>query len=159
MDGKHYDSLDKPSPVATEVGIKITFVLALAAQWYQHLVDFEGAFLNGMFQQPDKHKIYTKVPVAYKKYYPPWAVFLLLKTQYGTIQAALQYYRVCVKTLEFLGFKHNSAKPCLFYKFVEGEMIMFALWVDDCCISEPKHLVEKTVKAFMSVWSCKDLGH
>ena len=99
--------MDKLSPVATEVGIKIIFVLGCAARWYQHLVNVEGAFLNGVFQHPDKHKIYMKVPEAYNKYYPSWAVFLLLKTQYGTIQAALQYYRECVKALEFLGFKRN----------------------------------------------------
>ena len=78
VDGKHFDSHDKSSPVATEMGIRIVFILAIVAGWYQHLVDVEGAFLNGVFEQPDKHKIYMKVPEAYKAWYPPWAVFLLL---------------------------------------------------------------------------------
>lgn len=109
VDGKHYDSHDKSSPVATEVGIRIVFVLTLLAGWYQHLVDVEGAFLNGVFAKPDKHKIYMQVPEAYKAWYPSWAVFRLLKTQYGTVQAALQYYRECFKALAFLNFDRNAA--------------------------------------------------
>ena len=40
-------------------------VLTLVADWYQHLVDVEGAFLNGEFQHPDKHKMFVKIPEAY----------------------------------------------------------------------------------------------
>ena len=93
QDGKHFDSQDKSSPVVTPVGIRIAMVLTILAGWYQHLVDVEGSFLNGEFEHPDKHKLHAKIPEAYQQWYPPWAVFLLLKTQYGTVQAALQYYR------------------------------------------------------------------
>ena len=89
QDGKHFDSQDKSSPVVSTVGIRIAMVLTLVGAFYQHLVDVEGAFLNGEFQEPDKHKLYVEIPEAYRKWYPPWAVFLLLKTQYGTVQAAL----------------------------------------------------------------------
>ena len=82
--GCHYDSHDKSSPVATIVRIRVTFTL-----WYQHLLDVEGAFLNGVFQHPEKHKIHVKISEAYWEWYPSWVVFLLLKTQYGTVQAAL----------------------------------------------------------------------
>ena len=100
-----------------------------------------------------------KVPDAYKKYYPGWAVLKLRKTQYGTIQAALQYYRECCKALEFLNFKKNPAEPCVFFKRVDEYLILFTLsWVDDCCITGPKILVLQTVKDFMSLWDCKDLG-
>ena len=158
VDGKHFDGHDKSSPVATETGIRTAFVLAIVAGWYQHLVDVEGAFLNGVFEHPDKHKIYMKVPEAYKAWYPPWAVFLLLKTQYGTVQAALQYYRECCKALAFLKFKRNPAEPCMFFKWEDGQMVIFLLWVDDCCITGPKNLVLKTVKEFTNLWDCKDLG-
>ena len=89
QDGTHYDNDDKSSPVVSTVGIRVAMVLTLVADWYQHLVDVEGAFLNGEFQHPDKHKMYVKIPEAYQRWYPSWTVFLLLKTQYGTVQAAL----------------------------------------------------------------------
>ena len=60
--------------------------------WYQHLVDVQGAFLNIEFEHPEKHKLYVKIPEAYQQWYPLWAVFLLLKTQYGTVQAVLKNY-------------------------------------------------------------------
>ena len=63
QDDKHSDNHDKSSPVVSTVGIWITMVLTLVEAWYQHLVDVEGAFLNGEFQEPDKHKLYVKIPV------------------------------------------------------------------------------------------------
>ena len=89
QDGTHYDKDDKSSPVVSTVGIRVAMVLTLVADWYQHLVDVEGAFLNGEFQHPDKHKLYVKISEAYHRWYPSWAVSLLLTTQYGTVQAAL----------------------------------------------------------------------
>ena len=96
-DSGHYDSHDKSSPVATTAGIRVTFTLTIKAGWYQHLLDVEGAFLNGVFQHPEKHKIHVEIPEAYWEWYLSWAVFLLLKTQYGTVQATLQYYSECYK--------------------------------------------------------------
>ena len=89
QDGKYFDSHDKSSPVVTTVGIRIAMVLTLMGGWYQHLVDVEGTVLNGVFEHPEKHKLYVKNPEAYQQWYLPWAVFLLLKTQYRTVQAAL----------------------------------------------------------------------
>ena len=133
-------------------------VLTILAGWYQHLVDVEGAFLNGEFEHPDKHKLHVKIPEAYQQWYPPWAVFLLLKTQYGTVQAALQYYRECCKALAYLKFKRNPAEPCMFYKYVDGKMVLFILWVDDSCLVGDKAAVLQAVKDFTSLWDCKDLG-
>ena len=85
---ENFDCHDKLSLVATTVGIQIAMELTLIGLWYQHLVDAEGAFLNGVFEHPEKHKLYVKIPEAYQQWYPPWAVLLLLKTYYGTVQAA-----------------------------------------------------------------------
>ena len=80
QDSKHFDSHDKSSLVVTTIGIRITMVLTLVRGWYQHLVDVKRAFLNGIFEHLDKHKLHVKTPEAYQQWYPPWAVFLLLKT-------------------------------------------------------------------------------
>ena len=114
--------------------------------------------MNGEFQESDKHKLYIKIPDAYQKWYPSWAVFLLLKIQYGTVQAALQYYRECCKALAYLKFICNKAKSCVSYKYVNGKIVIFILWVDDCCLCGEKHAVLQAVKNFTSLWGCKDLG-
>ena len=64
-------------------------VLIPGGIWYQHMVDAEEAFLNGVFEYPEKHKLYVKISEAYQQWYPPSAIFLLLKPQYGTVQASL----------------------------------------------------------------------
>ena len=62
------------SPVVSTIGIRIAMVLTLVGGWYQHLVDVEGAFLNGVFEHPEKHKLYVKIPEAYQQWYPPWVI-------------------------------------------------------------------------------------
>ena len=111
QDGKHFDSHDKSSPVFSTIGIIIAMVLTLMGGWYQHLVDVEGAFLNWEFEHLEKHKLYVKIPEAYQQWYPPWVVFLLLKTQYGTVQAALQYDQECCMVLAYLKVIRNKAEP------------------------------------------------
>ena len=66
QDGKHFDSHDKSSLVVTTVGIRIAMVLTLIGGWYQHQVDVKGAFLNRVFEHPEKHKLYVKIPEAYQ---------------------------------------------------------------------------------------------
>ena len=37
-------------------------------------------------------------------------------------------------------------------------MVLFILWVDDCCLVGDKAAVLQAVKDFTSLWDCKDLG-
>ena len=55
-------------------------------------------------------------------------------------------------------FIRNKAEPCVFYKYVDGKIVIFILWVDDCCICGSKEAVLQAVKDFTSLWDCKDLG-
>ena len=41
---------------------------------------------------------------------------------------------------------------------MNGKMVLFILWVDDCYICGDKELVLQAVKDFTSLWDCKDLG-
>ena len=52
----------------------------------------------------------------------------------------------------------NEAEPCIFYKYVNVHMVLFILWVDDCCICGNKQAVLQAVKDFASILDCKDLG-
>ena len=46
----------------------------------------------------------------------------------------------------------------MFYKYVNGQMVLFILWVDDCCICGNKEAVLQAVKDFISLWDYKDFG-
>jgi Reverse transcriptase (RNA-dependent DNA polymerase) len=67
VDGVHYDEDTKVSPVVNEATILITFVLMLLAGWAGYIVDVNGAFLHGHFEE--KHKMYLKIPKGFEKYY------------------------------------------------------------------------------------------
>ena len=40
----------------------------------------------------------------------------------------------------------------MFYKFVNDAMVLFILWVDDCCICGPKEAVLQAIKDFSLVF-------
>ena len=90
-----------------------------------------------------------KIPEAYQQWYP---------TQYSTVEAALQHYCECCKALAYLKFNQNLAEPCMFYKYVNGQMVLLILRADDCCLCGNKEAVLQAVKDFTSLWDCKDLG-
>jgi Reverse transcriptase (RNA-dependent DNA polymerase) len=51
INGIHYDEDTKASPVMNEATILITFVLMLLAGWVGYIVDVNGAFLHGHFEE------------------------------------------------------------------------------------------------------------
>ena len=60
--------------------------------------------------------------------------------------------------MAYLKFIWNKAELCVFYKYVNNRMVLFILWVDDCCICGDKQSVLQAVKDFIGLWDCKDLG-
>jgi hypothetical protein len=55
-----------------------------------------------------------------------------LKAVYGTMVAALLYYKKFVKSLKSKGFKLNPYNPCMANKIIEGKQIMVCFHVDNC---------------------------
>ena len=47
VDGEHYDSTSIHAPVVNDTTVRIIMVLGIMAHWMSHLVDVQGAFLNG----------------------------------------------------------------------------------------------------------------
>jgi len=52
-------------------------------------LDVCGAFLPGKFDA--QHKMYMRVPKGFEKFYANGVVLLLLRTLYGTKQAAMAF--------------------------------------------------------------------
>ena len=46
----------------------------------------------------------------------------------------------------------------MFYKYDNGQMVLFILWVNDCCPCGNKEAVLQAVKDFTSLWDCNNLG-
>ena len=156
-DGVNYSKDDKSSPVITDMSINICFVLIVLGKWGTRITDVEGAFLNGSFQKRNQ-KVYTTVPLGLRTLYPPWVLLLLLATMYGTIQGALQWFREMVKALTYLQWVRNTCDPCLHYKWIDGKLVVFLLWVDDCLVAGPQGLVITETTKFRELYETTDEG-
>ena len=70
-----------------------------------------------------------------------------LNAVYGTMVAALLYYKKFVKSLTKHGFKLNPYDGCVANKIVKGKQITICFHVDDCKIShEWTKVVDATIK-------------
>ena len=70
-------------------------------------------------------------------------VLLLLKTIYGTKQAAKRFWLFLLGVLRVLGFTYNRADPCLYFKWTAAGLVIWLSWVDDCLCVGPKAEVMK----------------
>ena len=157
-ENEQYRKDDKSAPVVNETSIKIVMVLIVLGAWYTKVIDVEGAFLHGYFQRRNE-KLYASIPKGFEKYYPHWAVLLCLKTIYGTIQGAIQWWREVCKAMYYLKWKRHAVDPCFFIKWIDGKLIVFLLWTDDCLIAGQQSHVELEAKEFSKLYKVTDEGN
>ena len=142
VDGIHYKSDDIAAPVANDMTIRI--------------LDIVGAFLNGRFDNGEV--MYMPVPQGFEKFYPKNVLLLLMRAVYGTKQAAMQYWRETQGAFKEMRHERSKADPCLYFRWVEGQLILWLTWVDDCLIVGKKNLVLSTKEQMKKLFDCDDLG-
>jgi 5'-3' exoribonuclease 2 len=163
IDGKHYDKDSIASPTINIVTVRIIMVLMLLMRGYAHLVDVNGAFLLGNWENDpiteEERQVYMEVPQGFESFFPKgdW-ILLLLKTIYGTKQAAKRFWLLLLGLFVKLGFKYNRADPCLYYHWGKDGLVMWASWVDDCLGIGPESEVLRTKGMITSHLKCDDLG-
>jgi hypothetical protein len=70
----------------------------------------------------------------------------LLKSIYGLVQAARQWWKRLVMALKKIGFKGGDADPCLYTKRSQNGIVFIGLYVDDClCIGNTK-MIDETIR-------------
>ena len=74
------------------------------------------------------------------------ALFTTKKTLYGTLLAALLFWRLLSDTLQEWGFKINQYDQCLANKNIEGKQCTILWHVHDLKISHGNHNVKLTEK-------------
>jgi hypothetical protein len=75
-----------------------------------------------------------KIPKGFKKYFLVESVLLLLKCLYGLKQAAKAFWRQLLRATKAIGLMQSNADPCLFFKWVEGRIVMMMSWIDNNAI-------------------------
>eukprot|EP00957_Ditylum_brightwellii_P141324 10767742-Ditylum_brightwellii.AAC.1 len=60
VDGLHYDSHNLSVPVVNDMTVRIVMILTIMVTWTAELLDVQGAFLKGRFQNGEQ--LYMHVP-------------------------------------------------------------------------------------------------
>ena len=109
-DSIHYDGQSIASPVTTDVTVRVVLTLMLMCGWTAKLLDVKGAFLHGEFDNGEQ--IYTEVPQGFERFVDPLVyVLLLMKTCYGSKQAARMFWKELLRAMNYLNFTRSYCDP------------------------------------------------
>lgn len=143
------DYTESFSPVATDTAIRITISISLYYDdWVVHVMDIEAAFLEGKLQIPMFIEwLPGMVELGYlTQEEADEYVCMLTGGMYGNVQAALEFfreYRAYLMKLDKMNMKQSLTDPCLFYKKVNGKLVLIALiHVDDTLVAGPPKWVQ-----------------
>jgi len=152
---------DVSSPTVTAEAVMLTCVIDAQEGRDVAVVDIPNAFAQTVVSDEDKeHRVIVRIrgplvdilvslaPELYEPYVTTNTkgqqvlIVECLNAVYGTMVAALLYYKKFVKSLTKKGFKLNPYNACIANKIVEGNQLTICFHVDDCKIS---HVSTKVV--------------
>ena len=132
-------------------------MLAIAAEQDLEMYQFDvnTAFLYGIMDAD----IYMEQPDGYVDSKHPDYVCKLLKSLYGTKQAARQWYQRLNDHMKKNGFKNTEADQCMYYKINDKEYTVIALYVDDLIVmAKTKDDINQVSKQLKQDFDMKELG-
>jgi len=156
VDGVHYDEDAKFAPVANEATIHIVLIMVVMAAWCAEIIDVNGAFLYGTFEKG--RKVYMEVPRGFEAFFPLNCVLLLLKTIYGTKQAARAFWLKLLEAFRAMRYTRSKADPCLQFNWTTQGLVVWLSWVDDCMICGTPEAVKIAKKQMMEHFECEEIG-
>lgn len=141
------------SPVIRYASLRYLFALAVKFDLDICQMDAVSAFLQGDIEE----EIYMMQPPMYEN---GKQVCRLKKSLYGLKQASRQWNKKLSSTLKRIGLSQNKLDPCLYYKIVDSNnMIFLATYVDDIIIftnnMESKNQIKEELRKQFKI---KDLG-
>jgi len=99
-----------------------------------------------------------KIPQGFEKHFPEGSVLLLKECLYGLKQAAKAFWRQLLCAASAMGLKRSTVDPCLYFKWVNGRLIMMMSWIDDNAIVGQESDVMELKKDRMNQFECEDCG-
>ena len=135
VDGVHYSAQDIAAPVTNPFTVRVLLdLLCMNPKWISRIVDVEGAFLQGKFENGEV--IYSEVPDGMEECYglkSDW-VLLMNVPVYGTKQASACFYKALVRKNKDRGYQCSMADTTLYFIVRDGRLSCFVSWVDDMII-------------------------
>ena len=116
-------------------------LLCMNPSWTSAVIDVEGAFLQGCFENGEE--MYIEVPDGFYKWYPDDIVLQMNVPLYGTKQAAYSFFKTFVRHTKKMTYKQSKADHCLYFSWVDNMLVVFIAWVDDIMVLGPPLLGEQ----------------
>jgi hypothetical protein len=126
------------------------------AEWTMEIMDVKGAFLLGEFE--DGHEMFLEVLQGFEEYYPKDCVLLLLKMLYGTMQAAMAFWKKLCEAFKKMEHKRSKASPCLYFAWTVAGLVLWMSWVDDLAVSRNPKAVATVKNKMKKEFDCDDQG-
>ncbi|KAL7571065.1 hypothetical protein ACA910_003779 [Epithemia clementina (nom. ined.)] len=149
------DYFDNFAPVVNDVTFRMIITRMMIEKWESMIIDVETAFLYGILEE----EIYMKMPQGYweveGQQIDVEACCQLLKSAYGLVQAARQWWKRCIKQLKEWGFQVSKADPCLLYRKDENGICIVIMYVDDILVVGNKNALEDLKNSFEKVFTVK----
>jgi hypothetical protein len=156
---------DVSSPTVTAEAVMLTCVIDAQENRDVAVVDIPNAFVQTVVSDEDaEHRVMVHIrgpledilvsmaPDVYGPYVSVTKtgqkvlIVECLNAVYGTMVAALLYYKKFVKSLKSQAFKLNLYDGCVANKIVKGKQITVCFHVDDCKIShEVPQVIDETI--------------
>ncbi|KAL0340066.1 UNVERIFIED_CONTAM: Retrovirus-related Pol polyprotein from transposon RE1 [Sesamum radiatum] len=148
------DYIDRFSPVAKAVTVRLFLAVAFSYAWPIHQVDINNAFLHGFLDED----IYMSAPDGYSVL--EGKVCKLRHSLYGLKQASRQWNQEMTSKLIGYGFSQSVNDNCLFVRESVDGLIILLVYVDDVLIRGTSESQIVAVKQFFdSEFTIKDFGH
>lgn len=116
-------------------------------------MDVKTIFLNGKIEE-----VHLEQPEGFVIHKAESHVCRLKKALYGLKQAPGAWYERIDHYLLELGFSKNEVDPNLYYKVINGELLILILYVDDLLITREDNRISRCKKELASKFDMKDLG-
>lgn len=140
--------------VARLESIRMTAALAAKLDYKIWMLDYVGAYLNSI----TKEDIYMAQPEGFVKPRLKKYVVKLLRTLYGTMQGAHDWYETLCATYNKLNYITSRADPCVRIKEENGNYTITNTYTDDTFGASNSEEEEKRRKDEIGrVWEIKDV--
>ena len=144
------------SPVISLTALRCFLSLVAHMDLECDAVDVITAFLNGELEDTG----YMDIPEGFSDSSTAGKVYILHKALYGLKQAPRQWYaKINSFLVDELNFRNCSYEPCLSIRYMEDDVMLIVLYVDDLVIAGNECKNVDDVKAeFSRRYKMKDLG-
>ncbi len=82
----------------------------------------------------------------------------LLRTLYGTKQAARAFWKVLLKSMKKTDYEQSRADPCLYYRWSKRGLSIWTSWVDNLFGTGNEPDVQEARKKILNQFKCDDIS-